>query len=240
MTFTMNMKCVAIVVLTAAFCGTPLVAVETVRVGTSEGVPQLLVDGKPVRARMFWGAPGRGQLSIGPEAKKLIDLCIVNARIKGVPPGNRALSPLIGPSIIGYARVNSFEFSPTVDEPGRATMHFRFGSTPGDIYLDDIRVVDLKDNTDVLPACDFESGIEGFRKNWTLWPIGPANTVGKVEVQPGRGRDGSAGTPYGQYLLDDVTAGRVDAKMFVFLNAWCLSPDQRQQILNATRGKLRI
>jgi hypothetical protein len=28
--------------------------------------------------------------------------------------------------------------------------------------------------------------------------------------------------------------------MFVFLNAWCLSPDQRRQILNATRGKLRV
>ena len=136
MTFTMNMKCVAIVVLTAAFCGTPLVAVETVRVGTSEGVPQLLVDGKPVRARMFWGAPGRGQLSIGPEAKKLIDLCIVNARIKGVPPGNRALSPLIGPSIIGYARVNKisqeavtftaiFHSSPSSN---RSSRHARFAS----------------------------------------------------------------------------------------------------------------
>ena len=51
---------------------------------------------------------------------------------------------------------------------------------------------------------------------------------------------GRMGAPYGQYLLSDVTAGRVDAKMFVFLNAWCLSPDQRRQILNATRGKLRV
>ena len=48
------------------------------------------------------------------------------------------------------------------------------------------------------------------------------------------------GTPYGQYLLDDVIAGRVDAKMFVFLNAWCLSPEQRRQILDATRGKLCV
>ena len=51
---------------------------------------------------------------------------------------------------------------------------------------------------------------------------------------------GRMGAPYGQYLLDDVTAGRVDAKMFVFLNAWCLSPHQRRQILDATRGKLRV
>jgi len=51
---------------------------------------------------------------------------------------------------------------------------------------------------------------------------------------------GRMGAPYGQYLLDDVTAGRVDTKMYVFLNAWCLSPDQRRQILDATRGKVRV
>jgi hypothetical protein len=51
---------------------------------------------------------------------------------------------------------------------------------------------------------------------------------------------GRMGTPYGQYLLDDLTAGRVDAKMFVFLNAWCLSSEQRRQILDATRGKVRV
>jgi len=79
---------------------TSAVAVETVRIGTSDGAAQLLVDGKPVRARMFWGAPGRGQLSIGPEAEKVM-----------------------------------FEFSATEDEPKRATMHLRFGSTPGDVYL---------------------------------------------------------------------------------------------------------
>ena len=49
---------------------TPAGAVETVRVETSGGAPRLLVDGKPVRARIFWGAPAAGQLSIGPEAKE--------------------------------------------------------------------------------------------------------------------------------------------------------------------------
>lgn len=49
-----------------------------------------------------------------------------------------------------------------------------------------------------------------------------------------------SGAPYGQYLLDDVTAGRVKAKMYIFLNAWCLSPEQRERILEATRGTLRV
>ena len=51
---------------------------------------------------------------------------------------------------------------------------------------------------------------------------------------------GRMGAPYGQYLLDDVSAGRVGAKMFVFLNAWCLSPGDRRQVRDATRGKLCV
>ncbi|MCX7046833.1 MAG: beta-galactosidase, partial [Candidatus Sumerlaeota bacterium] len=51
---------------------------------------------------------------------------------------------------------------------------------------------------------------------------------------------GRMGAPYGQYLLDDVTSGRVHAKMYVFLTAWRLTPDQRQKLLAATQGALRI
>jgi len=102
-------------------------------------------------------------------------------------PGSRPLS--IGPN----AKKISFEFSPTEDEPDRATMHFRFGSTAGDVYLDDIRVVDLEENTDVIPICSFETGTESFQRSWTFWPTGAANTVGKIDVRPGCGRDGSAG-----------------------------------------------
>jgi len=102
-------------------------------------------------------------------------------------PGTRQLP------IEPKAKQITFEFSPTVDEPDHATMHLRFGPTPGDVSLDDIRVVDLADNTDVIPVCDFESGTEGFRRNWTFWPSGAEDTVAKMEVRPGCGRDGSAG-----------------------------------------------
>lgn len=51
---------------------------------------------------------------------------------------------------------------------------------------------------------------------------------------------GRMGAPYGQYLLEDIIADRVDAKMYVFLNAWCLTPAERKQLLAATRGRLKI
>ncbi len=51
---------------------------------------------------------------------------------------------------------------------------------------------------------------------------------------------GRMGTAYGQYLLDDVIAGRTTAKLFVFLSAWSLSADQREKLLDATRGKVSI
>lgn len=43
--------------------GAPVAAVESVRVDTSRGAPQLVVDGEPVRARMFFGLPGVAPVS---------------------------------------------------------------------------------------------------------------------------------------------------------------------------------
>ena len=41
---------------------------------------------------------------------------------------------------------------------------------------------------------------------------------------------GRMGTPYGQYLLTDVLAGKVPAKLQVFLSAWALSAGQRRDL----------
>ena len=51
---------------------------------------------------------------------------------------------------------------------------------------------------------------------------------------------GRMGAPYGQYMLDDVAAGRVKAKLYVFHNAWRLSGKQRESILKATSGAARV
>jgi len=138
--------------------GSALHGVESVRVDTSTGSPRLLVDGRPVRARMFFGLPGT----------------------KPMPVSERA------------ARV-SFEFWPSEDELRSATMHFPFGQVAGTIVLDDLRVEDLTTGQEVLAHGDFETGESSFTDRWHIFPTGDRNTVGEVGVQPGCGRDGSAG-----------------------------------------------
>jgi beta-galactosidase len=148
----------SIVATVLLVCASSSRAVETVSIDASSGAPRILVDGKTVRARMFWGAPGNRPVHVGPT------------------PG-----PV------------SFEFTAVEDEPAKATLHFRFGQVPGDVYLDDIRVVDAGGGLDCLANCDFEAGQESFDRSWSVWPPAEQNTVGKVSVEPGVGRDGSAG-----------------------------------------------
>ncbi|HUT88467.1 MAG TPA: beta-galactosidase [Thermoguttaceae bacterium] len=135
---------------------------ETVRVDSSNAAPRLLVDGKPVRARMFWGAPGSRPLPIGSAGEEL-----------------------------------SFEFASSEDEPAKATVHLRFGQTPGDVYLDDVRVVEIDTGRDVIPRQTFDGGAADFTSRWTFWPTGPQNTVGTVQVEAGCGHEKSGGLHVG-------------------------------------------
>jgi hypothetical protein len=48
------------------------------------------------------------------------------------------------------------------------------------------------------------------------------------------------GAPFGQYLLDDVLAGRVDAKLYVMLNAWSLTEAERATLRQRLHGKTVI
>jgi hypothetical protein len=47
---------------------------------------------------------------------------------------------------------------------------------------------------------------------------------------------GRVGAPFGQYLLDDVLAGRVEAKLYVLLNPWDLDEAGRTHLRAQTRG----
>jgi len=67
-----------------------------------------------------------------------------------------------------------------------------------------------------------------------------AHHVTTEAVSRARQALGRTGAPYGQYLLDDVLAGKVHAKVYVFLSAWCLDPDQRRQLIEVTRGSVRV
>lgn len=55
-----------------------------------------------------------------------------------------------------------------------------------------------------------------------------------------RSRLARMGAPYGQYLLDDVLAGRVHARLFVMLNAWRLSAHERAMLADRLRGSTVI
>ena len=67
------------------------------------------------------------------------------------------------------------------------------------------------------------------------------NKVGRPLIYEGRAPLARCGAPFGQYLLDDVLAGKVEhAKVFVLLNTWTLTPEQRKTLLDKTSGKTRI
>ena len=149
MKFSFGMVC-----FLAATLGCPAL---TVRVESPQGAPRLVVDGKPVRARMFYGGPGYAALPIAPEGKEI-----------------------------------DFEFIAS-GSAENGTLHFRFGRSAGWVRLDDIHVTDLDDKKDVVPLCDFSGGQADFDKDWQYWPLGAANTVGKIAVEDAAGRGGSAG-----------------------------------------------
>lgn len=49
-------------------------------------------------------------------------------------------------------------------------------------------------------------------------------------AKKGRGQCARSGATFGQYLLDDVLAGKVNAKAFIFTNAWALDDAKRKQL----------
>jgi hypothetical protein len=127
----------------------------TVRVDPAGGAPRLTVNGAPVPARMFWGAPGSAPINLTSAWQEV-----------------------------------AFDFTASATATN-GTLHFRFGHAPGDVFLDDVHVTDLAGG-DLIPRRDFEEGSNSFRRDWTFWPTGTNNTVGRVEVAPGAGRNGSA------------------------------------------------
>ena len=90
-------------------------------------------------------------------------------------------------------RLVEFEFEAEDDALGAGTLHFRFGQTPGEVFLDNIRITDLTTGKDVTAPSDFEDGPDSFSRAWTTWPSGAANTVGVVKVESSVGENGTAG-----------------------------------------------
>ncbi len=117
-----------------------------------------MVNGRPVRARMFFGGPGPAPIKIETTGRTI-----------------------------------EFEFTAQQDARDSGTLHFRFGQIPGDVFLDNIRILDIASGKEVTPEADFESGPEAFSRDWNSWPPGPANTVGTATVEAAVGAGGTAG-----------------------------------------------
>lgn len=66
------------------------------------------------------------------------------------------------------------------DAENRGTLHFRFGQLPGKVLLDEVRIEDVTSGQPIF-ASDFEKPSE-FADSWSIWPPGPQNTVGWVEI----------------------------------------------------------
>lgn len=62
------------------------------------------------------------------------------------------------------------------------------------------------------------------------------NSITRPGIYEIRRALGRLGAPYGQYLLDDVAAGRVQAKLFLVLNPWDLDPADRTRLQTAAPG----
>jgi beta-galactosidase len=133
-------------------------------------------DDLTVRVRVTAGAP-----------RLLVNGQAVRPRMFFGGPGS---SPI---AIAPAGRKVEFEFVAQEDAPENGTLHFRFGHAAGDVFLDDIRIIDVASGRDVAPAADFASGPESFSRDWAAWPPGAANTVGTVAVEPSVGAAGTAG-----------------------------------------------
>ncbi len=124
----------------------------TVRVVRTPAGPQIKVNGEIVSPWMFFGIPSPGKMEVSSQWEE-----------------------------------KSFEFIAPLDLPSQnppryATLHFRFGQVPGEVWLSDLRITDLTEGKDVFPS-DSLASQENFSQNWVVWPPGEQNTVGKVNAE---------------------------------------------------------
>jgi hypothetical protein len=68
-----------------------------------------------------------------------------------------------------------------------------------------------------------------------------SSLAAKPLIYDARAALGRCGAPYGQFTLDDALAGKVHAKLQIFLAAWSLTPSERQALkVNRPRNNTRV
>jgi len=87
---------------------------------------------------------------------------------------------LDGPIVVGKEWAeHSFEFVPERLVAGDGTLHFRFADMPGEVWLSDLRIVDGKNGSDVLPVGSLATPAD-FGRAWKVWPVGITNAAVRI------------------------------------------------------------
>lgn len=81
--------------------------------------------------------------------------------------------------------VFDFDFSPIESSQGRGTLHFRFGTEPGTIRLDDFSITEKETGREVVPEETFETDAD--RAKWNVW----ADVMNGVRVGNVTRKDGA-------------------------------------------------
>ena len=109
-------------------------------------------------------------------------------------------------------------------------------------FWDSMKALEALDNPLVSHPHAFRPSIAAVvDEDSMMWVAETGFRVTRPLMYEGRAAFARSGVPFGQYLLDDVAAGRVDsADVFVFLNAWQIDKPTRQKLLQHTANKLRL
>ncbi|MBP5621715.1 MAG: hypothetical protein J6X44_06850, partial [Thermoguttaceae bacterium] len=88
-------------------------------------------------------------------------------------------------------KTHEYEFVPQETVEGNGTLHFRFGSTPGTVFIDNVSIVEKESGAIVAGPYTFEKDSD-FSGSWETWHTSFQNVeIASVEIQKEAGADKS-------------------------------------------------
>jgi len=218
----------------------------TVRVDSAGGAPRWVVNVEPKRARVFWGAPGPSQIAVStmPQSVTFDFVALGSASNATMHFG---FSQVAGEVYLDH--VNTIEDTNRELVRNLAQEACRnFGTWWMDLgasgWFNDRRMwvemarMNALDQAFLTQPAPFQPEVAAVLDERGICCLAAdGSRVTGPGIYEARAALGRLGAPYGQYLSDDVLNGRVWAKLFVFLNAWSLSPEQRAKPAHATLGR---
>ncbi|MBQ9873352.1 MAG: beta-galactosidase [Thermoguttaceae bacterium] len=109
--------------------------------------------------------------------------------IDGTPVRSRVFFGMLGSASLRFtpeSKLFENEFVSADDSQGKGTLHFRFGSEPGVVFLDNIEIVEKETGRVVAGPYRFNSPGE-YSKNWTTFhDVFQDRTIATVGVESGK------------------------------------------------------